>query len=164
MKLYEITQELEEFQAAVENGDIPPEAIADTLAGIEFEFDEKVENIACFIKNLSAEAEAIKAEAAALTARAKQKENAIAFYKRYLTEAFGAANKDKFESARCAVSFKKSEKVIISDETTFYEKHPDFCKVKTEISPDKMQIKKLLKGGIEVAGAHLEESQNIQIK
>lgn len=164
MKLYEITRELEEFQAMVENGEIPAEAVADTLAGIEFEFDEKVENIACLIKNLAADVDAIEAEAAALTARAKQKKSAIDFYKRYLTEAFGAANREKFESARCAITFRASEKVIIPDIESFYKNHKDFCKEKVEITPDKTLVKKLLKGGMEIDGAQLEKSQNIQIK
>lgn len=164
MKLYEITQELEEFQAAVENGDIPPEAIADTMAGLNYVFEEKAENIACLIKNLAAEADAIKAEAAVLTERAQKKLKSVDFYKKYLTESFGAVGKDKYESARCAISFRKSEKVIITDETTFAQKFPDLCTTKTTVTPDKTQIKKLIKGGIEVAGAHLEESQNIQIK
>ena len=46
MKLYEIAAEYQAFLDAVEAGEIPEEAIGDTLDGIVGEFDQKADNIA----------------------------------------------------------------------------------------------------------------------
>lgn len=164
MKLYEITNEITEFQSMVDAGEIPEEAIEDTLAGIELEFDEKADNIASLIKSLNAEAEAIEAEAKALMARAKSKKNNIEHLKSYLSQAFKEIDKSKLETTRNVISFRKSEKVVVEDDLEFYQEYPDFCKVKTEVKPDKTAIKKLLKGGMDIKGCRIEETTNIQIK
>lgn len=49
----------------------------DTLEGIEGEFDEKVESIAVYYKQLTAEAKMLKAEKAAITKRQSQKEREV---------------------------------------------------------------------------------------
>jgi hypothetical protein len=56
----------------------------DTLEGIEGEFECKAESVAQYIKELNAEAEAIKAEEKKLSARRKAKENAAIRMKDYL--------------------------------------------------------------------------------
>jgi Siphovirus Gp157. len=60
--------------------------MVDTLDGIEEDFEEKAENIAAFIKSLSAEAEDLKAEESALSKRRKAKENQITYLKAYLID------------------------------------------------------------------------------
>ena len=59
MNLYEISVDYRRFQEQVESGEIPEEAIADTLEAIEGNFDDKVDSIACIIKSLLAEAKEI---------------------------------------------------------------------------------------------------------
>lgn len=51
MKLYEIAEAFRAFMDAVEAGEIPAEAIPDTLAGIDGEFEDKAENIAKIISS-----------------------------------------------------------------------------------------------------------------
>ena len=74
MNLYEISVDYRRFQEQVESGEIPEEAIADTLEAIEGNFDDKVDSIACIIKSLLAEAKEIKSERDALDGRMKQKQ------------------------------------------------------------------------------------------
>ena len=62
MKLYEIKNTYLDFLARMESGEIPEEAVQDTLEGLEGVFEEKADNIACLIKTLNAEASAIKTE------------------------------------------------------------------------------------------------------
>lgn len=63
MKLYEISENYRAFMAAVDAGEIPEDAVADTLDGIEGAFDDKADAIACLIKELRLEAAGIKTEA-----------------------------------------------------------------------------------------------------
>ena len=50
MRLYDIKEEYLKFKEMTENGEIPPEAVGDTLACIEGEPEVNADNIACIIK------------------------------------------------------------------------------------------------------------------
>lgn len=167
MKLYEIAAEYKNFIEAVENGEIPDEAIPDTLESITAELDEKADNIACVIKNLAAEVEAIKAEENNLAERRKTKEKRITSLKTYLSEVLQASGYTKVETARNKITFRKSEKVQIEDETSFIEwaknNNADFITYK-DPTINKTAVKQAIVDGMEVIGATIETKQNIQIK
>ena len=73
MNLYEINKEMLGCWDA-ETGEILDEARLDEL---QIERDEKIENIACWIKNLRAEKDALKAEKEVFAQRQKTVENKI---------------------------------------------------------------------------------------
>lgn len=127
------------------------------LNGLRIAKTRKVENIACWIKNLQAEAEAYKKEEEAFRTRRKQAENRIESLKRYLTNWVSG---EKIETDRCKVSWRKSVSVEIQDESRVPK---DYKKEKVIVNIDKVSIKKALTGGKEIAGATLLEKQNIQI-
>lgn len=127
------------------------------LNGLRIAKTRKVENIACWIKNLQAEAEAYKKEEEAFRTRRKQAENRIESLKRYLTNWVSG---EKIETDRCKVSWRKSVSVEIQDENRVPE---DYKKEKVIMNIDKVSIKKALTGGKDVPGASLLEKQNIQI-
>ena len=79
MKLYEIAADYTRFMEMVENEEIPSEAIADTLESITSLLEDKADNIACIIKNITAEIGAIKAEEQNLAERRRVKENVSTF-------------------------------------------------------------------------------------
>lgn len=163
MRLYEISQQYIDFLSYLDaNPDLPPEAIADTLEAIEGEFDLKADNIACIIKDLDAEAAAIKAEEAALKERRIAKENRADRLREYLAANMQKLGKSKLETARNVIGFRKSTSVEIKDEETFKQNFPQYCRTKIEIA--KSEIAKLLKSGIEVEGAELRENQNLYVK
>ena len=66
MKLYELATDFLTFMEAIENEEVPEEAIADTLESITLDIEDKADNIACLLKNLDAEITAIKAEETSL--------------------------------------------------------------------------------------------------
>lgn len=127
------------------------------LNGLRIAKTRKVENIACWIKNLQAEAEAYKKEEEAFRTRRKQAENRIESLKRYLTNWVSG---EKIETDRCKVSWRKSVSVEIQDESRVPE---DYKKEKVIVNIDKVSIKKALTGGEDVPGASLLEKQNVQI-
>ena len=72
-----------------------------------------------------------------------------------------AAGREKFNSVKAIVSFRKSVAVQIDDEAAL----PADFKVETvTVKPDKTAIKKAILDGTEVSGASLVENRNIQIK
>lgn len=163
MNLYEINAAIEEainnlFNSVdEETGEVSPEAVKN-LSDLQIQKEEKLDNIAAYIKNLLAEADMIKTEEANLKARREAKEKKAESLKNYLAAALDG---EKFESSRVSCSWRKSEVVNIPD----VELIPDeYKKIKTDISADKAAIKKALKSGEEVRGAFLETKNNLQIK
>ena len=93
MKLYEIAQKYEDMMDQLEaimeeNPDIPDEEaqeiITNTMVTVQDEADEKIENLASMITNLTSDVGALKMEAAKLTARAKAKQRKIDWLRSYL--------------------------------------------------------------------------------
>lgn len=144
-----------------ETGEFLEDKFEELLSRYECDRTVKIENIALFIKNLNAEADAIKKEENALAERRKKKEKQIETFKKWLTTSLIANDEMKFESAKCSLSFRKSESVIITDEKSL---PVEYVKEKIEYSADKTKIKKDIKNGVAVAGAILEVNQNLQIK
>lgn len=168
MKLYEIATEYQNFIDLVEAGEIPEEAIADTLESITSLLEDKADNIACLIKNLTAEAEAIKAEEDRLAARKKRKLKEAERLTNYLSDTLQKSGHTKIETARNNISFRKSPpKVIVEDEAAFKvwasTEKPELLTFK---DPDinKAAIKKAIAEGAEIRGAHLESGITMQIK
>lgn len=165
MTLYEIDNEIRTFldslmDAVDENGelvDIDPARLDELQA----ERERKLENIACYIKNLLAEADAIKAEEKALKERRERAENKADRLKRVLSESLLGSGENGFSTAKCAVSFRKSETVVISNQDLLDE---NYLAQEITYKPMKTEIKKAIKAGQEVRGAFLQENQNIQIK
>lgn len=152
MKLYEIN---EAILACVdpETGEVD----AEQLEALMMERSEKLENIACWIKDIKAECDSIKAEEKALAERRQAKERKAESLRRYLDEALAG---QKFETSRCAISFRKSQKVEISDIT----KIPDDYLKYSLPTADKAAIKAAIKDGIDIEGAELVDSVTMRIK
>ena len=137
----------------------------DRLEALQMAKEEKIENLAMWIKNLVAQAGDIKAEEAALAERRRVKENKANRLKEYLNSIL---NGQKFETARVSLSFRNSTAVEISDESMLLDWLERNCKencIKYK-SPEisKSEVGKLLKAGEEVPGAALITRQNIQVK
>lgn len=143
-----------------ETGEINDDALAE-LDALKMDKEEKVDNIACLIKSLDAEAKAIREEAKSqIESRAIPREKKIERLKAYLTD---NCDGQTWETARSKVSFRPSKRVILSEE--WERLLPDkYIKCKTESKPDKVGLKKALDSGEEISGAALEEYSNIQIK
>lgn len=124
---------------------------------IQLERDEKIENIALWVKNLKADAEALKAEKLAFAERQKAAEKKIDSLKHLLSDALGG---QAFKTARVALSFRKSSEVQIDD---IEELSDEYLRYKAP-EPDKAAIKVAINEGNEVAGAKLVSKVNLQIK
>lgn len=155
MTIYDIEQEIMECLDQ-ETGEIID---LDRLNALEMERDTKISNVACWIKDLKAEAEAIKAEKQALDKRQKAAENKAESLKQWL---LFALNGEKFKDARCSISYRKSERVVFDDGFCFSSLPAQFKKV--TIEPKKTEIKDYLKTGETIEGVELVESNNIQIR
>lgn len=164
MKLYEISDAFKSFMDAVEAGEIPEEAIPDTLAGIEGEFEDKADAIACLIKSTDAEAEAIKAEVRTLSDRARSKNAAADRMRDYLLTSMQAIDKKKIETPRNVISVaKKPDSVVITNEADLFKLHPDLFSTPAPV-PSKVDIKERLKNGEQLTGCELRGGFRLAVK
>ena len=153
MKLYEIN---EQIMACIdsETGElIDPEKLNE----LQLAKDEKLENLTLWYKDLIAEANALKEEKDAFAAREKAAKNKAESIKNYLSYVL---NGEGFKTTKCAVSFRKSEKTVVDDFDLLPEVLLNYPAPKADLA----EIKKAIKNGEAVPGAHLEEALNIQIK
>ena len=153
MKLYEIDQAIMDC-IDMESGEIINEEL---LNDLQMERDAKIENVVLWIKELKAEAEALKAEKLAFAERQKVTENKMESLKKWLAYAL---NGEKFKTVRASVTFRTSDKVEIAD---IYKLDENYLRYK-EPEADKDAIKKAIKAGQEVAGATLVPSTSVIIK
>lgn len=163
MKLYDIKEQYLQFMELAENGNIPPEAIEDTLDGIAGELREKADNIACVIKQLLYESAALAAEEQALFLRRRTKEKTAERLKKYLSDCLLAANMQTLETARNKIMFRKSQSVEIEDMSALCESHPELVRPSEPLA-DKTAVKKLMMSGVSVNGCRLKQHLNMQIR
>ena len=128
---------------------------------LEDDFKNKADNIACYIKDLSALNDAIKAEKAELDARYKANDAKINRLRCYLSQSLEMRDMRNLETPRNKLSFRKSTSVVISDEKLV---PTQFIKTVVTEKIDKKGIGDALKKGERIEGCYLLESNNLQIK
>ena len=162
--LYDIDQDI------LDCVDLETGEILDTekLDALQMEREAKLEGVALWIKDMKAEAEAVKAEADKLTTRKKALDNKIEGLKTWLLVALDG---EKLKTPRCNVYQTHSQRVaIVGDEKdliAWIERHAedprDYIRYK-EPELRKDEIKKALKDGKEIEYAVLEETESVVIK
>lgn len=160
MKLFEINEAIE--RCVIDGDNVVDTGTGevldlDALNQLHMEFGEKAENIAMFIRNLDAEAAALKEQKNIFAARQKAAERKRDSLKEYL--AFCLEGKP-FKTDRVKVTFRKSESVQVVNPSAV----PDSYLVYAAPTVNKVDVKKALKSGEEVPGCQLVTSNNIQVK
>ena len=160
--LYEIDQSILDC-VDMETGEIiDPEQ----LTALQMEREAKLEGVTLWIKDLNAEAEAVKAEADKLTARKRSLDNKITSLKAWLVWALDG---QKLKTPRCSVYQTHSQRVQVADENELIgflqtlEAPERFLRFR-EPELRKDEIKKALKDGFVIPGAKLEETESVVIK
>lgn len=196
MKLYEITAEFadlfdrfdeianytpdtDEFGRYVtEDGDIIEDLEAyrqsyltawfDTLTSIEGEFNEKAENVAVYIKNLTADINEMKAEEKRLKSRRVSAENQVERMKKYLINSMQAIGVKKISMPRARITLRlNAESVVIENEKALIDwamRHDETILKYQEPEPKKTDIKELLRMGEKIPFARLERKESVTIK
>ena len=162
--LYELSENFSalmkcaEEQAINADGEIS-EALSNALDGSEIELGEKTENIIKYVKNLRADADAYKAEAAFLTSRSNAKEKKA----KSLIEWLKMCGITKHESTYGIISSKPSKAIEVSSMDDIPEKYLN-TQTKTTTAPDKGALKKAIESGEEIKGVELVSRVNVSVK
>lgn len=164
MNLYELNAEIEnfEFEFDEETGEITNLSDLDNLNLMR---DEKIENLALYIKNINAEKQAIKDEIERLQKRLKAKDTKEKGLKSYLDQILDG---NKFETSKVDIRYRKSKTVKIKDDKSFVEFAKEnglseLVTIKHDEKPNKANIKKYLKD-YDLPYCSIVEKKNMSIK
>lgn len=164
ISLYQLADEYVTAAARMADLDVPEEAIADTLEGMAGELEVKATNVAMFIRNLEAGAEAIKEAEARMASRRKAIENRARNIKAYLQTQMERTGISKIECPYFKIAVRDNPPAVVIDVDASipdrFMRQPD----PPPPAPDKKAIADALKQGEEVPGCHLERSRRIEIK
>ena len=160
--LYEINQDI------LDCVDLETGEILDTekLDALQMEREAKLEGVALWVKDLKAEAAAVKEEADKLNARKKALDNKIDGLKNWLLFALGG---EKLKTPRCNVYQTHSQRLAVNDEAQVFDyiwslNAPSIYIREKDPELNKEAIKQALKDGVKIPGAALEETESVVIK
>lgn len=161
MKLYEINATLETL-VDDETGEVKD---YEAFEALQMEREAKLEGVACWVKNLAAEASAIRAEEKALADRRHVLERKQGRLEQFLTFALDG---ERFQTARCDVRFRKSQRVEITDmgaavDWLVANGHDGLVQYAAP-SVSKTDLKELLQSGAPVDGAELVDGLSVGVK
>lgn len=161
MKLYEIDQAIEAL-VDPETGEILD---FDAFEKLQMDRDQKIENMALKLKNLTAEAKMVKEEEERLSKRRKSLENDAARLKDYLSRILDG---EKFKTARCSVSYRGSKSLQVVDSSATVEwlienGHNDLVAFAAPTF-SKNDVKAMLQIGIAVPGVVIAENTSLTVR
>ena len=160
MKLYEISsayRQVLEHEPAM--GTDEETSWLEILDAIEENLETKVQSIGLFIRELSAEAEAIEAEEKRLADRRRSVTSKAGRLKEYLAKEMEFAGLDKIKTPVLTVSFQNNPPAVeITGDV------PEAYQVAQEPKVDKRAIMDALKQGQELAFARITQGKSLRIK
>jgi hypothetical protein len=172
MRLYEIAQEFKDLYFIMENdceydeetGEVVDnsELIAELFNQISSTLEDKLDNAAYIVKELTQTSEAIKSEAKRLSARASNLEKNAEKLKSLMAYAFEQSGHSKIETLKWTFGTRKSEVVEIDSVLTPEDISRKYTRLKREF--DKAAIREALKSGVEIEHTRIVTKHNFQIK
>ena len=157
MNLYELSLSFQEVQ----NMDLDPEVMNDTLDSIGGTFENKAENMAKLIRNLESDRLAYKEEENRLKTKRQAVENKLEWLKTYLKDCMKLTGKTKFKSGVFKFSIQKNP---VSVNITNKKILPKDYLIPQPPKVNNTTLKKALKDGIEVPGAELKQTEGLRIR
>lgn len=120
-------------------------------------------DLACYIRELELEADAVKATAAAAAERASRLTARASKWRGYLLETLEMAGIDRVKDPRITVAIQKNPpSVHIADDAII---PPEYCReIPARIEPDKTALKTILKLGAVIPGVELVATARLAIK
>lgn len=162
--LYELVAYRNELETLADSGEIPPEQIADTLNALEGDIQEKAVAVAMFSRNLEATAEAIREAAKAMLTRAERVQRRAESVQQYLLYNMQAAGITKIEAPQFVLAVRKNPPAVIVDDEAQIPADFMVQPAPPPPRPDKTAIKRELQAGHAVPGAHLLQSERLEIR
>ena len=164
MTLYELSSEYMQLLEMMEDPDVDEEVLADTIEGLSGELELKADNCARMMRQMDADAKAIKAEEERLYTRRKSLENRSAWLKQRLQDVMELTGKTKFKTELFSFGIQRNPAAVVIDEQ-YIENIPEEYLIQQDPKIDRQKIKDDLKAGKDLNGiAHLEQTESLRIR
>jgi ribosome-associated translation inhibitor RaiA len=165
MNLYDLNKEFEKAILHISQLDddlvvdettgevISQDVYADMLNAIDMARDEKLKNCLYYIKSLESDEDVIAKEIKRLQGLKATKTNAIARFKDYVLDNVDKGEKLDFQTIKLSCVAGLESVQVDADAQVPQE----YCTIK--VTPNKTELKKALKGGIEIAGVSIVKTE-----
>jgi hypothetical protein len=127
------------------------------LHGLQMERHQKIRNIACWIKNLLADARAYEEEEKTFAARKSAAKNKADRLKQYLSDCLHG---EKIQDKEFSIGWRKSQRIHIAEGAAV----PSAYLIPVPDKVDRAGLKEALRQGVYLPGITLMEYNNIQIQ
>lgn len=161
--LYDLTGEYLELLEMAEDPETDPQAFADTLESLDWEFEDKADGYAKIIAQMNADESAIADEIKRLQARKKYMEGNVDRMKKSLQMAMESTGKRKFKTSLFSFGIQKNPPRVVMDAENLTDIPIDYL-VPQDPTVDKKKIMAELKSGAKLPFAHLEQDEGIRIR
>lgn len=163
--LYQIADDYKRALSMLDDDATEPdaEALTQILGEVVDRFENKAANVVAYIRNVEAEAEAYKAEAARLLAGGKRREKAAAALKEYLAVEMRRCNLDECKAGLADLKFVKTPWAVEMDPGADLPEEYLRFKPAPAPEPDKAKIAADLKAGKQIEGVRLVQGERLRI-
>ena len=157
MKIYEINEKIQELQ----NKDIEPELLKDTLESLQLELNIKLDSIASWIESNKMQIEWLKKKKLDFANKQKALENQNERLNEFLTYQLKLQNTTNLKTDNHVLHLRNfKQRVCVPD----VQQIPiDYVIVKETRTADKTKLYQDLKNGKQIIGASLEENKKVLI-
>lgn len=163
--LYELTSEFLQLQQMLEDPEIDPQIVTDTMEAVEGELEFKADGYARIIRNMEGTITAIKAEQERLSGKKSVLEASIKRLKENLQNSMVATGKLKFKTDLFSFAIQKNggKAPVIMDVADTSELPDDLVRIKEE--PDLDAIRAVIERDGSCKYAHLgDRGESLRIK
>lgn len=143
----------------LDDDSVQPEEVEAAIAEAGKSLPDAVDDFATFLRDLQSRAEIIKGEERRLAARRRSLENLESRLRDAASYWMKKADKPKLKGAFNTIALRTSEAVIVDELSALPSAF-----VKIEYLPQKLEIKRAIKAGEKVQGAHLETRESLIIR
>ena len=164
LALYELASEYLEATQKLSELDLDEQTVLDTLEGLQFPIEQKATNVAMFVRNLEASADAIKEAEGKMATRRKAIENRAARIRDYLKQQMERCEIQKIEGPHFRLAIRQNPPAVVVDAESQIPAEFMVTPEPPPPAPDKKALKAALKTGTEIHGVWLERGQRLEIK
>ena len=164
MTLYELTDQFMQLLEMIEDLEVDPDVLLDTMDAVELDINDKADAYAKIISMVTADIEAVDVEAKRLAARKAAMASNLLKLKTNLQDTLEKTGKTKFKTALFSFNVQNNPPSVVMEVTDF-EQVPEHYLRYRDPEIDKKKILEDLKNGIDLPGlAHLERTRSLRIR
>lgn len=164
MTLYSISEDYKNLLEMAEQEDLDPQTLADTLEGLEGEYEEKLDNYAIIIKKMESDMNMLETEMARLKEKKDRTSKNIARMKEAVFASMKQTGHKKVQCEHFTWAIQRNGgKAPIKITKDFAEIPDTYKRIKYDLDTDYVRL--LLEAGEELDFAHLgERSESLRLK